>query len=132
MLQIVIYWLFVIPVSSFIMFGVFTILSFRQFDKVLRAIYARSKDEWIRLGRPIGMFWVPRDASTLSLSSSFSRGNLFQNLSTNVRTGIELTDEMKADVEQMQTLRKHGIRSLLLGFGSFALIFLASVLLQMG
>lgn len=47
-----------------------------QFDKILFKIYQRSKDDWIKLGRPLGNFWVPKEASTFSMSSTCNRGNL--------------------------------------------------------
>ncbi|MCF7786040.1 MAG: hypothetical protein K9N47_07955 [Prosthecobacter sp.] len=43
--------------------GVFMVLSFVAFDRLLRQVWAESEEAWIKLGRPCGFFWVPPGTS---------------------------------------------------------------------
>jgi hypothetical protein len=49
--------------------GVFTVLSFISFDRLLRQLCAGSEAAWIQLGRPAGFFWIPPGTTSVSAAS---------------------------------------------------------------
>ena len=68
----------------------FTIWRFLEFDHLLKRLYLANHDEWVKLGMPMGFFWVPKE---LKLKSFFkptvSRSALFITLSKAPQTPID-------------------------------------------
>lgn len=62
--------------------AIFTIWRFIEFDRLLKRVYVSNHDEWLKLGMPMGFFWVPKDLKRKSLfMPSTSRSALFVSIS---------------------------------------------------
>ena len=68
---------FVTAVAWMLAGGVFTVLSFVAFDRLLRRVWADSEEAWVKLGKPCGFFWVPRGARSGFLTG-FVRSGLYE------------------------------------------------------
>ena len=101
-----IYWIWLIPPLVLLAAMILQVQTFRQYDRILFAIYTRSKEDWVKLDRPHGflwrywLFWRPPEASVLSMSSSMSRANLFTILSSGQPTvfDIEAWNDIQDDL----------------------------------
>ncbi|MFC5457198.1 hypothetical protein [Prosthecobacter fluviatilis] len=67
---------FVSAFASLFVGGVFTVLSFVAFDRLLRQVWAESEDEWMKLGKPCGFFWVPH-GTRVGFMTGFVRSGLY-------------------------------------------------------
>lgn len=67
---------FVTAIAWMLAGGVFTVLSFVAFDRLLRRVWADSEEAWIELGKPSGFFWVPRGARS-GFMTGFVRSDLY-------------------------------------------------------
>lgn len=61
--------------------GVFGVLSFVAFDRLLRRVCAESEEEWIKLGRPCGFFYVP-PGTRVGFKTSLVRSDLYEKWAT--------------------------------------------------
>lgn len=61
--------------------GVFTVLSFVAFDRLLRRVWADSEEACIEMGKPCGFFWVPRGAR-IGFMTGFVRSDLYGQCAT--------------------------------------------------
>lgn len=61
--------------------GVFAVLSFVAFDRLLRRVWADSEEAWMKLGKPCGFFWVPRGARS-GFTTGFVRSSLYEKWAT--------------------------------------------------
>ncbi|WP_395753227.1 hypothetical protein [Prosthecobacter sp.] len=58
--------------------GVFAVLSFAMFDRLLKQVWTRSESAWTDLGKPVGFFWVPPGTKNAGLTkAAFARNDLF-------------------------------------------------------
>lgn len=66
-------WLFLsiflwIPVGAF-----FQIRAYRAFDRMLKNLYAKDYEAWVRLGKPAGWFWRPSEMRFTSYAATVAR-----------------------------------------------------------
>lgn len=103
--------------------GVFGVLSFVAFDRLLRQVCAESEEEWIKLGRPCGFFYVP-PGTRVGIKTSFVRSDLFQKWAAE---GAELFEGSAEGLGRLRRYRRiagwcHAVGALLL-MGAVAMIF---------
>lgn len=101
---------FTVP-FSFAAIMIFTFLAFRKCDQIIRKIYNESKELWQRLGKPLGFIWVPKEASTFSFKSNYSRSNLYTLLASKNLLQFskhqEAINQIEGIQEDMYRLRKY-------------------------
>lgn len=92
-----------VTVPIWFLIAMFMVAScFMQYDSVLKKLYQDSPDLWRELGRPLGFFWVPKEASTLRLTSSISRHELFRRLAAGVAVEFNVYPDLARRVDVLR------------------------------
>jgi hypothetical protein len=77
MSDVVLQIVFLTAFASMFTSGVFGVLSYIVFDRLLRQVCAESEEAWIKPGKPCGFFYVPT-GTRVGFKTSFVRSDLFE------------------------------------------------------
>jgi len=53
--------IFISVLLAFVFFGFVTLRSFKRFDAKVRYLYEFDHEHWVKLGKPTGFFWTPKE-----------------------------------------------------------------------